>query len=918
MSTRDAIDPFSTAAVREIPTNFLESSPIWDGFVFDNGLDSEFLRLNDHHAKPLPDIEPDIFRLNLQDVSRPDISPPASACASDSGNDQLDIQNQQDVHSEAADVWVLPEVVERRSQNEPVTWDIFLTESHQEPMVVYLSEASPKTFNAILRRAYRDIPPRTVKPNVLLNAAFELGLGRGSALFVWDENEARFIQQFEKISAAGYSPKILQSFFEPSLSVATKTKLLNAYFQDLTNAAADPSPCRIAFLSASRSVLYGAHKYLEILRPEMSSLLQLKGIMTKFETLLTVLKNCADLIRSCQTEDTIVSALMQLAANASINHPGIDGVLQEIFSRTCQPILAKLSDDVGLTSARAINNSETSLEEDVNVNPLWTTLFQGNCAQMIRETRQSLEILRSYAPDCPVLSSAEYGSSFLLNFELGFSFDFMCELQSRSVAYEDAMKSLIVSAGSSTSSSSISALASENFDLEEAGILQSKSLDPFQLGLDLFGPNVPLFDHGDSEGLHDQVMIYLESREFDISPFQLDFEQALNFSVIPLISAQHRLLSYSVLQLLFQEHNLIMHLNLQRSFHLFGHAFFASRLSTALFDPDQTSGEKQRRTGGSTGLRLQVRDTWPPASSELRLVLMSVLSDSLAASKDRSLEDTISFAIRDMSLDELEKCRDVDSIHALDFLRLQYKPPNEALESVLTAEILDKYDRIFLHLLRILRLQSMVQSLVRDNIELSGDLADHKFILEMRHFITTLADYCNNTAIGFCWRKFETVLHDVETYINNKDYERTLQTVQSQDYLRVLHKIAVDNILHALLLKKKQSNALQILNQLFSLILQFAAEKRSGRMNSFDYETPAERFQRDFRHKIIRFLDALHVQGEGRFPQLLTRKINVDDADDGDDEEVNLFEYLLLRLDMFDYWRGSRKGRRRGISHMDL
>ena len=123
---------------------------------------------------------------------------------------------------------------------------------------------------------------------------------------------------------------------------------------------------------------------------------------------------------------------------------------------------------------------------------------------------------------------------------------------------------------------------------------------------------------------------------------------------------------------------------------------------------DQSSSEGRRKSQGKTGLRLQNRDAWPPTTSELRLVLTGILSESFASdsyaarqrtaspeAQDRGFSEAMSFAIRDLSDLELEKCRDADSIYALDFLRLQYKPPSALLDTILTLASQKKYDLIF-------------------------------------------------------------------------------------------------------------------------------------------------------------------------------------------------------------------------------
>ncbi|RMZ83932.1 hypothetical protein DV737_g1492, partial [Chaetothyriales sp. CBS 132003] len=292
--------------------------------------------------------------------------------------------------------------------------------------------------------------------------------------------------------------------------------------------------------------------------------------------------------------------------------------------------------------------------------------------------------------------------------------------------------------------------------------------------------------------------------------------EVLDLSLSPFIFAQHRLLSNSVLSALFSTHRFSSHLHLLRQIHLFGDGIFTARLSMALFGDDELQGSGEggdRSTAGpsiTTGLRLQTRDSWPPASSELRLVLMGILSDSVRSAARgivRELEDTTSFAIRDLSDDELDACRDINSIHALDFLKLQYKAPNPLLEAVVTADSLGKYDGIFKHLLRVLRLKS--------------------------HFMTSLADYCANVAIGLPWARLQQAVRSIESRLGKADHDGTARQLgggggQGLAFLRHVHARTLNEMLGALLLRKQseaaaEAEAMRTLETLFNLVLAYAA-----------------------------------------------------------------------------------------------
>ncbi|EXJ63960.1 hypothetical protein A1O7_00295 [Cladophialophora yegresii CBS 114405] len=906
MSLPDQPDPFSASAIKEPEPLLSPHDGIWDGFRFNKSLESRLFWLNEGESESLPGLRSEVFQLDLHDIPLPELSDPASISTSDSENAYFqsldgDIPGDEGEDEEGTtDIWALPEIQNRRRHNPLVSWDDFLDTRHQEPPSGYLSEAATGVLNVILK-ANNESSPRPIKPDVLLNAAYELCLGRDSVLFSWDEKNRAFAPQWQNVAAHAYSPMLVQSCFEEFAVVGMAIKNLSHSLRELDQSYSQLSSSRVAILSASRSILHAVHRNLCDARPDIMSLLQLRGRIAKIQTLLDVLGQCHDALDQQHRQSLAVWSLLQKATTASLDYPSLNGILQLTVSCTCRPFLAVLSAQIGLSTDQP---TDARLSEGEP----WKLLLESSVRSMIQEAQESLSFLRKHAPACCLLSTTAFRSSPLKALELGFHFQAICQLQSRAVAYEDAMRSLIVSEESSASTSTLDTPISESFGLGDSAVVQKVSANPFRLESNIFNSSAHLLEEIKDDGFQDQVVSYLEGQAVGGSRLPIGFEESLNLSTTPLISAQHRLLSYSVLRLLFQEQNFLGHLDLQRSFHLLQNASFSSRLSTALFDSNQNSGESQRRTSASTGLRLQARDSWPPAGSEVRLVLMSILSDSLSLANG-PLDKTISFSIRDMPLEELEKCRDVDSIHALDFLRLQYTAPNEILEAVIAPSILAKYDRIFQYLLRTMRMQALTQSMLKDEIEQTSDKTTgrscDKIIVEMHHFISTVADYSHNIAIEVYWRKFEAVLRDAKTHIVNQDYEQTLRAVQSLNHLRALHERTLDLILHALL-KQRQARTRQILEEVYDVILRFSAERRKkfapiAQINS-SIDGTMKRLRNDFRTKVLQFMDALRsgkqaldVTGKGEFEQL-------DDSSD----DVDMFECLLLRLDMSGYWTRQR------------
>ena len=330
------------------------------------------------------------------------------------------------------------------------------------------------------------------------------------------------------------------------------------------------------------------------------------------------------------------------------------------------------------------------------------------------------------------------------------------------------------------------------------------------------------------------------------------------------------------------------------------------------------------------GLRLGGRETWPPASSELRLALMGVLTESFvpAQALDNSqagvcidrhnpLPGDLSFAVRDMSEDEIEKCMNADSIEALDFLRLSYKPP-APLEAVITPMILFKYDQLFKLLLRVIRMLYVVSALFRDATDRTSywqgiDYVAQRFRIEAHHFITSVSSYFFDTGIEATWRVFERKLDQIEERINADDDNIALGQNEGLDKLRDYHERVLDRIMFALLLRKRQQPVMQLLEGIFTLILQFSKHSRQ-RALGMTRKAGADDEIRDiylrFRKKIGVFITVCRglseKKGYGDKRVMDNRISEQSGLFDGDDlAEENTIAQLLARLEMSNYYSRS-------------
>ena len=98
---------------------------------------------------------------------------------------------------------------------------------------------------------------------------------------------------------------------------------------------------------------------------------------------------------------------------------------------------------------------------------------------------------------------------------------------------------------------------------------------------------------------------------------------------------------------------------------------------------------------------------------------------------------------------------------------------------------------------------SLVRSVSGRNCKLASQ-PDHRFRLEMQFFVSTLAEYSTNVAIGAAWARLEGVVDKVEKCLNGSDFELAITVIGSLQGLMDLHDEALNSILRALCLDRKQ------------------------------------------------------------------------------------------------------------------
>lgn len=678
-----------------------------------------------------------------------------------------------------------------------------------------------------------------------------------------------------------------------------------------------------------------------------SGLLELQLIMHKPNIVLSYIGEMKEAIGDVQSDHELVSKIFRFLQDNEHKDWGLCQIGYQILARASKPWLKSLSRWMGISNelplwlskespdeppvkarngppdrlALAITIQNTyrpnkkTLSNFSNIRHDFETssipsFVSGEDTKIISSIVQGLQMIRSHSPEHPLSSSDKVGleNSHLPTWH--FSWPEVDGIVLQAEEYEKRLSEAIkkfhsldvqqrdaltddLGCESREPNSSVWSAKGSHFEVEASIIEIEKPLDGFL-------PEILAADPL-AQAVVDYIDLGNKRAEAEIATFAPPISLVPRLSFNPIIYAQSRLVNHACLRLLFKDHQLRSHFSNLHNFSLLGDGVFATRLSHALFDPELKSA--QRRKGhfrfGAVGLRLGHRESWPSDISELRLVLMGISADVIRpddhserpSSADGGLPNHLNFLLRP---EELKRSVDPHSIDALDFLRLQYKPP-APLETVLTPSSLDKYDLIFKLLLRSIRMLYVVNQLPRTprhrpSHRKRSEVIYQQFRLEAHHFVTAICGYFFD-GIRTNWDILLHRLNAIESFLDDFD----CGDKPGLEKLRVFHETVLDRIMFALLLRARQEEVMKLLEEIFSCVLLFARLSNSDDPAQGGIENLYARFQTN----VQSFVALCRASSDHRGPSANGQE-EFEKVDRGD-SRGNTMAQLVLRLEMSGY-----------------
>ncbi|KAJ6116801.1 hypothetical protein N7512_006526 [Penicillium capsulatum] len=812
------------------------------------------------------------------------------------------------------DIWALETLKKEYDQPSPLkSWENFRDPSSREPVSAYFSESGAKGLDAAL--AHREslhgagIAGRLVKPNIFIRSLVCLGLGWNSPFFRYNPQTLKFERCIDHVRVSGVSLSAVDGVVQDVLQCGTHMQRARAFARHPT-ANSKPLSSLFTLRGTVNIIMYNLERQILCHSNGIASILQVNTLFQRCGELMSALVDIVDAAEKATSDAHVISA--------------------EIVIRVTGPWLAFVESWIGLRADETIANQlaasgSTFIQLEQQDDPTrfkagssrveynycadnMPTFIPVDQAQTIFETGKSLRLLKSGHPNHPIARPDALTRAGHLHLQCVSQWMDIEEIQQKAWDYGSKIRAEVLEYQRSKSSSlqsgdsglplqdvcpptkEITKTTFELFDIDDDAHLTGSFMD-----------EQPLSSDGVNQLLQRARSWDLGS--VDANRFGPEITSGLYLSLAPVIWSQAQLIDFALLHDLFKENNVRQHLNLQWRFQLLGDGSFASRLSYSLFDPEMESGERKTgvvRSGVHTGLRLGSRDSWPPASSELRLVLIGLLGDCYFGDADpESSEQTPNQ--RDNELPG-----DPNAIEALDFLRLQYKPP-EALEALITVRSLKKYDRLFKHLLRLIRMVSAVKGLVRDSTSResqSGDTRNifQKFRIDAQHFVLAISEYCFQIGIGSSWNRFQDTLGKIERCLDRGDMDGTIEVAHSVPRLRDYHEDVLDQMLFAFFLSKRHAPAAKLLDSIFSTILAFVPLSKLDGTSGIRHENEGtvSHLYATFRKQVSALVGYLRGLDSGNGSSKSMGKSSA--LFGSQTEPTSVFEHLRMRLEVKDYY----------------
>ncbi|KAK6507507.1 hypothetical protein TWF481_005937 [Arthrobotrys musiformis] len=865
------------------------------------------------------------------------------------------------------DPWLDVSSTSSNEKGQLISWETFLSQRPHNRANPFVTEARYHVIDAMIQRydddgTSEEPPKNIIQTDVLIYCLLHLVQGWDSMLFKFNEQKGEFEMAKEDIRLSGTSVGLTQNLILQYLKCGNRLRALQAFAKTVYGDIGSCCKTRVGLAHCIRIITVAVQNRLAVLFTNIQSVLQLDDIIRVPTLILEALLKIVERVKDARLDFHLLSATFEQIQQSEYKSDWLRHLLLLMLQRITRPWLTMVSKAIGVTVEKTpfvddifgdesffIELGDSVLgegEEEPHADLIFASsnipsFLMLEEAERIHETSRGLRLLRRFHPNHPLLSDHAVER---VNMRWSFSWDELQTIDLEAAAHEKRLQ-LAMQAFNFTKRPRFSRLpvmqlgiydgfsfdfigkSEEEINASLAASLENMNFEPQRV----FG-----FEGAADDNLGNEALTVepITSNQPVTARYPPPLSVTFSLSINPILQAQARLTNMACMRLLFKEKRVQNQYELLHSFLLFGDGVYVSRLSAALFSEELASGTTNSgiRSGiaaGGWGLQLGVRNDWPPASSELRLALMGIMAECYAGGigkgtghkENDDLPGGLSFSVREMTEEEEDKCKNPDSLEALDFLQVSYRPKSP-YDAVIDSVSLVKYDRLFKHLLRMIRMVYVVNRLFeytnigRGKEESATNPIILRFRIEAHFFVSTLAKYMFETGVETVWKEFAKKLDEIERRLEKYDISDRYGEMESLGQLAAYHNSCLDQMLFATMLRLRQQPVLNLIEEIFGMVLKFAKMVRLQHIGAVDPLTPMDnsafgKLYGKFRKRVGIFINVARALSERRGYGGLAKRESDRSKDafrgPGDAAEGGALGQLLVKLEMSTYYVDAAK-----------
>jgi Gamma tubulin complex component N-terminal/Gamma-tubulin complex component 6 N-terminus len=290
---------------------------------------------------------------HLPDLDSFHYGPIETTESSDASVLSSDVSEAQNDDDDNVDIWALALDLPTTTPKF-LTWEAFEAGESDGASAksAYISEWGPEAFDAALRSVYakNKSPGQTLagvaKRDVAIRAFWDLGLGRASVLFCFDERKRVFVPTMERFVVTGYTQATCESLFHDLAGTGSTIRRLK-HFAEKTYAA-NAFPGRVALANAIFVALGSFELYLGSCWSGIQSVLQVQNAFERPQTLINHLKQLVKSLSRCKTDEQISSAMFEYCQSVEDGEDWLRSVMFEMLALISRPLMDRVGNWTGL------------------------------------------------------------------------------------------------------------------------------------------------------------------------------------------------------------------------------------------------------------------------------------------------------------------------------------------------------------------------------------------------------------------------------------------------------------------------------------------------------------------------------------------------------------------------------------------